>query len=382
LRDIAPVSPSKLLPGDGAARAGSRITGRMFLAASAILHAVGFTLQVTYLWLDDLVRDERGTLVTRLLEEGTGSFGAFVLSGMVFLAWRAARRRSGTVWRRAPAFLLLGLALSVLNTSWMWTSRTVLAPLLGLGAYDYGRMPLRYLMEAPGSLLGFTFLLALLALMEEVLGRRARAAEQAELERTLLATQLQNLRLQLQPHFLFNALNTISATLHTDAALADTLLGRLADLLRASLRANGSQQVRLGEELALLEAYVALMKARFGDRLEISVDVEPGTADLLVPPFLLQPLVENAVRHGGLEVAGRSRVRLQVRREDAGTITFLVEDDGPGVAANRDVLTAGTGLSTTARRLALLHGSAGRLLAGNGATGGFQVRVTLPATTA
>lgn len=344
-----------------------------------MLHGVGFALQFTYLWLDDLARDERGTLPMRLLEEGTGAFGAFLLSFLAFRAWRTSPLRGATLGRLVPRYALLGIALSVLNTSWMWASRSLLAPALGLGAYDYGRMPVRYLMEIPGALVGFSFLLALLALIEEVLDRRARAADQAELERTLIATQLQNLRLQLQPHFLFNALNTISATLHTDATLADALLSRLSELLRASLRVNGAQQVRLADELGLLRAYVELMQARFGERLEVSIDVEPGTDDLLVPPFLLQPLVENAVRHGGLEQEGHGRVRLRVRR-DADMVVCIVEDDGPGAPADRDVIVAGTGLSTTARRLALLHGARARLEAGNRQGGGFEVRVTLPVT--
>lgn len=378
LRDIARVQPSTPFP---PAPASSLVTARQFLVATSVLHGVGFVLRFAYLWLDDVVRDESGTLLTRFLEEATGGFGAFVMSWTFYAAWRAAPMRGERAWRRAPALVALGVLASVANTSWMWGSRALIFPLAGLGDYDYGRMPLRYLMEAPQSLLGSAVLVGMLALMDEVSHRRARAAAAAELERTLLATQLQNLRLRLQPHFLFNALNTISATVHEDADKADALIGRLSELLRASLQGTEAKQVTLTEELVLLQAYVDLMRARFGERLRVDLDVDPATGGVLVPPFLLQPMVENAVRHGGLERSGRASVQVSARQA-GGTLTLVVEDDGPGMPDGREALSSGTGLSSTARRLSLLHGAAALIVAGNRSGGGFSVRVTLPATTA
>lgn len=361
----------------------SMVDARRFLRASGALHAVGFVLRFAYLWLDDLVRDAQGTMPTRFVEEATGAFGAFVLSWMLFAAWRAAPLRGAAAWRRLPGYVALGLVLSTLNTSFMWASREALFPLLGLGDYDYGRMPLRYLMEAPGALLGTAATVGMLALIDEVLRRRARAHAAAELERTLLATRLQNLRLRLQPHFLFNALNTIAATVHEDAAKADALIGQLSDLLRASLAGDETRQVTLAEELDLLRAYIALMQARFGERLHVELDIDPDAEPVLVPPFLLQPMVENAVRHGGLEQRGHAAVRLGVRRT-GDSLALVVEDDGPGMPEGREseALAAGHGLSSTARRLELLHGGAARIVAGNRSGGGFAVHVTIPAMTA
>lgn len=365
-------------PPPAAADAPTTITPREFIVWSAIAHAAFFVLRFTYMWLDDVVREESGTFLPRFVEEASGSVGSYLLSWFVYLAWRAAPLRAPHLWTRLPAYLGLGLVLSAANTSFMWGTRTLLFPPLGLGAYDYGRMPLRYLMEAPGALLGFATMLAALALADEILRRRHQETTRLELERALAESQLRSLRLQLQPHFLFNALNTISEQLHEDPAAADRLIGRLSELLRASLRSADGSAVPLRDELALLDAYADLMRARFGARLTITVDAPQELTDALVPPVLLQPLVENAVRHGGLERAGTARVTVTVRRDDA-QLTLRVHDDGPGIADGRDPLTAGTGLSTTARRLALMHGEAARIEAANAAEGGFAVTITLPA---
>ncbi len=352
-------------------------TFRDFVRVSALVHAAFFVLRFTYVWLDDVVREDHTTFLPRFIEEGTGSFGSFALSGFVFLAWRRAPLRGSAFWRRVPAYLLLGLALSAVNTSFMWASRSVIFPLAGLGTYDYGRMPLRYLMEAPSALIGFAMMLGALWLGEEIVERRRQATAQSELERALAQSQLHSLRLQLQPHFLFNALNTISAQLHEDPRGADRLIGRLADLLRVSFRATDRVTVPLHEELALLDAYAELMRARFGRRLDLRIESDPAAADAVLPPLLLQPLVENAVRHGALERSGHARIALGVR-VSGDHLVVTVQDDGPGVPPGRDPMASGTGLSTSARRLALLYGGSAHLTAHNLAGGGFEVRITLP----
>ncbi len=359
-------------------RTSTRITLREFLTASISVHVLFFLLRFTYMWLDDVVRAVSNTFLPTLVEEASGALGSALLSVFIYVAWRRAPLRGEHVWWRAIEYVVLGVLISFANTSFMWGSRSVAFPLLGLGEYDYGRMPLRYLMELPVSLIGFATVLTMIALTDEVRARRARQTQELELERALAESQLRALRLQMQPHFLFNALNTISAQLHEDPLVADRLIGHLSDLLRASLRSTHGADVPLREELALLDDYAALMHARFGDRLCLEVESDRSLADILVPPVLLQPLVENAIRHGGLE-QGQARIRVHIARDD-GALTLQVHDDGPGVADGRDPLTTGTGLSTTVRRLALLHGSAARIQAGNDPSGGFLVRITLPIT--
>lgn len=355
---------------------------RSFLRFSFVVHAAFFVLRFTYMWLDDVVRFEPGTFWPRCIEEGTGSLGSFLLSGAVYVAWKRAPLVAPFIWRRAPGYVLLGVAISAANTTFMWGARSLLFPLAGLGAYDYGRMPLRYAMELPGALIGFATMLAIIALATEVHGRQQRAVRESALERALATAQLQAVRTQLQPHFLFNALNTIAARVHDDPAQADTLISQLAELLRASLQAHHATQVPLREELELLEAYVQLMRARFGERLTVTVNTAPGVHNVPVPPLLLQPLVENAIRHGGLEQAGQVRIVVTIARLITGAaeqIAMTVADNGPGMPAGRDPLRSGTGLSSSVERLSLLYGSAASLHAGNAPAGGFHVRVEVPA---
>jgi two-component system, LytTR family, sensor kinase len=354
------------------------ITLREFARVSFAVHTGVMVLNFLYRWLDDVVRARTGTFVPRLVEEGTGAYSFFVLSGILFLAWRAAPLRGPRPWRLVPVYLLLALALSAASTSLLWASRSLLFPLLGLGSYDYGRMPLRYLMEAPAGVLGAAVIVGVLALVDEVRERRARAAAQVALERAFTEAQLRNLRLQLQPHFLFNALNTIASRVHDDPMHADRLIGRLADLLRVSYRRNDAALVPFREELALLEAYTDLMRARFGESLLLEVHAGTVHDEALVPPLLLQPLVENAVRHGRLERDGQAHIRVEAHAAD-GRIALRVFDDGPGVTSGAPRF--GTGLSTTAQRLALLFGREGKLTVRNADGGGFEVQVELPMRT-
>jgi two-component system, LytTR family, sensor kinase len=235
-------------------------------------------------------------------------------------------------------------------------------------------MPMRYWMELPLQVIWFTGLVAGLHAWSSLQAARERELRAAQLEGSLARAQLRNLRLQLQPHFLFNALNTISATMYDDPRAADEMLAQLAELLRASLRTAQTDEVPLSEELAVLDCYLAILRARFGDRLAVTLEIEPGTAGALVPSMILQPLVENAVRHGNAERQGRGAVAVRARRE-GGRLILEVEDDGGGEGTAHP--GTGVGLSATAERLCLLYGDAQTFSAGNGG-GGFRVRATLP----
>jgi two-component sensor histidine kinase len=345
-----------------------------WLTAFGLFAAAG-ALGFAYFYLDDLTRGHEGTFGIRLLEETTGSLSAFVLFiGIVPLARRFPLDREH--WRTSLPVHLAGLVgFTVGHTSLMWASRLVLAPLLGLGPYDYGRFPTRFFMEAPNDAIGYATVLGALALLDAYRARRERERREAELERHLTQAQLRNLRLQLQPHFLFNALNTISETMYDDPAAADEMIGHLADLLRQSLRAH-AQEVTLAEELSLLERYAAIMRARFGDDLAIGLQVPADVTRALVPSLLLQPLMENAVRHGNATRLGRGRVEVRAgRREDQ--LVLEVWDDGAGAAA-AGPSAPGVGLGGTAERLALLYGDQHTFEAGADNEGGYRVTIRLP----
>ncbi len=202
-----------------------------------------------------------------------------------------------------------------------------------------------------------------------------------ELESVLLAgelgeARLQVLRNQIQPHFLFNTLNSISALMHLDVAEAERKLALLADLLRSALAEHGGNEVPLGEEIDFVSRYLEIEQTRFPKRLSVVWDTEPACLDALVPHLILQPLVENAVRHGIAPRSGPGTVRVRSRIEE-GKLILEVRDDGVGLSG-RVPGREGVGLSNTRARLKHLHGAAASLVVGEAAGGGFVATVTLP----
>jgi two-component system LytT family sensor kinase len=178
-----------------------------------------------------------------------------------------------------------------------------------------------------------------------------RALRASQLEASLAQAQLQMLRMQLQPHFLFNTLHSISALMHKDVRRADSMVAALSDLLRMSLQNIGAQEVALQSELDFLQRYVEIMRLRFGERLKVSIDIDPETRDARVPNLFFQPLVENSFRHGFGDL-GQGSINITIVR-DGDMLRCDVIDDGRGLrTGHKD----GVGLATTRQRLAHLYG--------------------------
>ena len=201
-----------------------------------------------------------------------------------------------------------------------------------------------------------------------------------ELEAVLLGGELTEARLrvlrnQLQPHFLFNTLNSVSALMHIDVAEAERKLALLGDLLRSALVDRDGNEVRLGEEIDFVSRYLEIEKTRF-PRLSVVWETPPDTLDALVPHLILQPLAENAVRHGIAPRSRRGTVRIRSWRE-GDRLCLEVRDDGVG-PTNRTDPQEGVGLSNTRARLYHLYGDGGKLVIGEGEGGGFVASVTLP----
>ena len=198
------------------------------------------------------------------------------------------------------------------------------------------------------------------------------------LERNFSEARLNALRMQLDPHFLFNALNTISSLVVSQPKLARAMIEQLGDLLRLSLESGRPQQVRLSEELEFLGHYLAIQKTRFGDSLQVVIDVPAAARDIMVPSLFLQPLVENAVRHGLSPRPGGGTVWVRASIDNA-LLCILVEDDGVGLGDHWTDDRVGLGLSVTRERIAMLHPTqdAG-LQIGPAEGGGTRVRVSIP----
>ncbi len=205
----------------------------------------------------------------------------------------------------------------------------------------------------------------------------------AELSSQLTVAHLRVLQSQLRPHFLFNTLNTVAELVHRDAAAADRMITRLGVLLRRSFDSHEAQEVPLRTELEFLQDYVDIMKLRFGGRIAITLHVEPSAQDALVPSLVLQPLVENAIRHGLEPRLGKGTVTVVARRQ-AEMLELEVRDDGQGLPVRRadgsQGWRMGVGLQNTADRLRHLYGDAHRfdIRSRPGAGGGTTVAIELP----
>lgn len=207
---------------------------------------------------------------------------------------------------------------------------------------------------------------------------RDREIRTAELEAQLARARLDTLRMQLNPHFLFNTLNTISSLIHDHPDEADRMVVRLSELLRLSLDRLDQAEVPLTRELALLERYLEIERVRFEDRLTVTTQIESGLGMARVPCLILQPLVENAVRHGIEARESGGQLTIRARRVD-GSLELSVADNGPGILGVTSVpQREGVGLSNTRARLRHLYGDRQslELLAVPG--GGLEVRITMP----
>ena len=207
---------------------------------------------------------------------------------------------------------------------------------------------------------------------------RVNERNEALLAKQLAEAQLAALRMQLQPHFLFNTLNAIMALMRTgDAAPAISALGLLSDLLRTALDLSTTTYVTLGAEAGFIRRYLDIEQLRFHDRLRVTFAIPPDLLDALVPTFVLQPFVENAVRHGILPRRSGGNIAVEARA-DGSTLSLTVRDDGVGLSTASADAPAGVGIANARATLLQLYGAEGSLQVGAGATGGVLVEIRLP----
>ena len=206
---------------------------------------------------------------------------------------------------------------------------------------------------------------------------RQRELRAAQLESELARAKLQALKTQLHPHFLFNTLHSISTLMYRDVRAADQMLARLSELLRLTIESSDAQEVPLRDEVAFLEKYLHIEQIRLGDRLEARFEIDPALEEALVPNLVLQPLVENAVKHGIAPRSAPGRIEIHAWAEN-GSLHLRVADDGLGVPENQTSVGTGIGLSNVRARLERLYGEAHRLTLRPAQPTGLVVDVTLP----
>ena len=348
-----------------------RVNWRVAAGAAAALMAL-FTFQ---------------NYLTPRLTRGSASLAVtFALQFIVWGLWLAlcplifaiARK-----WRRTGRFTpgvivkqqLIGFGVSALHAALAGTIRWT----TGLAVFEdlEDVIASSVLANAASNVLRYWFIASVyhaLAYHREVRDRDVRAAR---LEGSLIQAKLDSLQGRLHPHFLFNTLNSIGALIHDQPAAAEQMLGSLSELLRASLHADPSREVTLARELELLRQYISIQQTRFNDRLTVTIDAAPDVLDACVPHLLLQPLVENAIRHGIAPREGPGHVRIAAGpRGDR--LRLVVEDDGVGWTKGGATSGSGIGLSSTRARLEHLYGGAARLEVEARTPTGVTVTVDLP----
>jgi two-component system LytT family sensor kinase len=268
-------------------------------------------------------------------------------------------------WRSLLIQLPVGIGLSLIKMIIEFNARRWLTP-------EYAR---RFpTLELSSTIFTYSAIIGVIYAYDYYRKYRAHELKSSQLSAKLAEAQLQALRMQLNPHFLFNTLHAISSLMRQDVEAADRMIVELSDLLRLTLEKTGAQEVPLRWEIEFLERYLGIEQMRFRDRLEVRWKIEPETLDARVPNLILQPLVENAVRHGIARRAARGVVEICAARED-GHLQIEVRDNGVGLPDN---WKEGVGLRNTRARLEHLYGPAHRFTIANATTGGLHVRLTLP----
>ena len=202
-------------------------------------------------------------------------------------------------------------------------------------------------------------------------------AETAQLQTQLAEAKLSALNAQLNPHFLFNTLNAVSSLVERDPRGVRRMIARLGELLRYTLDGGSDYEVVLSQEISFLERYLEIMQIRFEGKLEVEIQIADDARDALVPSLILQPLVENAVKHGVDKISSAGRIRIRARRE-AERLVMTVSDNGPGPAKVSKLDDAGVGLANIRQRLEQLYGSEQSLTLADAPEGGTIAQIAIP----
>ena len=306
---------------------------------------------------------------------------AYVWAALTPLILWLARRFPVERWKWVRSFvihvgvsLLIGIATRVLHDLMLFS----FLPDSGRG-FSISRLLMNvYFMTDYGVMIYWLILLISYAFDYQ---RRYREGEvrTTRLEAQLAQAQLQALKMQLHPHFLFNTLHSISALVHKNPIAAERMIARLGDFLRLTLENSGAQEISLQQEIEFLKCYLEIERIRFADRLTVQIDIEPQTLDARLPNLILQPIVENAIRHGIAPRTSPGRIEIEARRLN-GTLQVQVTDNGPGLSDSTSgaIVKEGVGLANTQARLRQLYGDDQRLDLANAASGGLTVILEIP----
>jgi sensor histidine kinase YesM len=272
---------------------------------------------------------------------------------------------------RAPLLIAVGVLVSIGVFLLLGFARQVVFAPLHHRPYR-GLSELARMRFVPQLLFYFAILAAGFA-REYFLRDRERQAHAVQLQAQLAEARLDALRMQINPHFLFNTLNAVSALVDRNPSGVRKMIARLSELLRTTTDSRATDEVPLRQELQLLDRYIEIMEIRFQGRLRVEREVDASILDALLPNLILQPIVENALEHGASRAVGEGVVRIAARR-DGDRLAITVRDNGPGVGTRRE----GVGLGNTRARLAQLYGDKAAVTLTTAADGGAVAEIVLP----
>jgi two-component system LytT family sensor kinase len=343
--------------------------GWLFLALTLLA-----LLNIGVIATDDLANGDEVHWLRHIINELSGSWLILpLLPGLLWFFKKFPITRD-TFWTRLPLHLFMTLAFGTTHTLLMYAVRTPIYEWVGLGDYGkwYGILEYRMAMEYFKQVVVYWVFYGAFLFFEKIKENQRRQIQAAQLEEQLTKARLQSLQMQLNPHFLFNTLNAISGMMYEDIDAADNMMTTLSDMLRSTLHIR-IEEHRVEQELALLDRYLEIMKIRFKDQLHTRLEVEERAKQALVPVFLLQPLMENAIKYG-VEKNGKVIVQLAVKTYNE-RLSLRVEDNGPGI---QSAFRNGIGWNNTLERLEKLFGEDHLFNLENKAEGGLRVTVEIP----
>lgn len=326
---------------------------------------------------NELTVDDWNLVIYPLVDELSGVYSFWILIPAILAFFKKFPMKKSSFLKLILPYLLFSIAVGLTHTFMMYVSRSIIYPALNWGTYDYGYIPIRIVMEYLKQFMSFWAVFVAFTLFKMNKEKELHRLKSVQLEEQLTRARLETLKMQLNPHFLFNTLNMISSTMYDDLQSADKMIANLSDLLRITLKSSSKGENILSKEIDILNLYTEIMKARFKDNLEVVLKIDDETAKALVPNFIFQPLVENSIKYG-MENLTSTLIEVSTQKI-SDKLIIRIKDNGPGIRKETSsVLNSGVGLSNTVERLEKLYGSNFEFNWENLSEGGLLLTIEIP----
>lgn len=313
-----------------------------------------------------------------LLNELTGSLTVFLLLPGILWLWIRYPLIAPSRFRRFPIYVMANVVYGFLHTSLMHISRELAYGVFQWGEYNYGILSYRYLMEFQKQVPTFWGVVGVLVLVRHYRQHHEQQLRATQLQEQLAQARLDVMRQQINPHFLFNTLNMISNKVYESPEAADTLITELSELLRVSLELGRSQEVTLAQEMEFLNKYVHIMRERFGDRFQVHQRITAESRNVMVPALLLQPIVENSLKHRLNGESSCVQIIIDSKVHDRTLVICIEDESNEPILAGRQSNSTGIGLENIESRIQSLYGDQCSLQYGKADPNRFRLTLKLP----